>query len=107
MIRMLRLAYGLVLLAGVVALIGCDVPNLAPDETEEVDPGMWFGRPIRLWILDKKDDDLKENAKAYLDRVGPEDKDLIPALLYLLKNDEDAVVRAGAVKLLGQIGPAA
>lgn len=104
MIRMTRLACGLVLLAGIVILVGCDVPNLAPDDTEEIDPGMWYGRPIKQWILDKNDEDLKDNAKAYLDLVGPEDKDLVPALIPLLK-DEDPVVRRGAVKLLGQIGP--
>jgi hypothetical protein len=106
MIRGLRLAYGLFMLASAVALAGCDIPNLASDESKQADPGMWYGKPIKQWMLDVEDPDLSEQARPYLDRVGPQDKDLVPALIALL-SDEDSTVRRGAARLLGQIGPPA
>jgi hypothetical protein len=104
MIQASRWAGGLLLAAAVVVLAGCDVPNLSPDESDEVDPGIWNGKPIKQWILDKEDEATRDQATSYLDLLGPEDKDLVPALIPLLK-DPDPVVRRGAAKLLGQIGP--
>jgi HEAT repeat protein len=101
MIRTAKLACGL---AGILVLVGCDVPSLAPDETQQVDPGIYYGRPVKDWFLDRKDADLREQADQYLERVGPQDKDLIPALVPLLK-DDDPLVRSSAARLLGQIGP--
>ena len=106
MIPTSRLVCGLFMLASAVALAGCDIPNLASDEGEQVDPGMWYGRPIKQWMLDAEDPDLSDQAKPYLARVGPQDKELVPALIALL-SDEDPTVRRGAAKLLGQIGPPA
>jgi len=87
-----------------VVACGCDVPDLSPDESDQVDPGIWNGKPIKSWILESKDEATRDSAKAYLDQVGPEDKNLVPALIALLK-DPDAAVRRGAARLLGQIGP--
>jgi hypothetical protein len=101
MIRIAKLACGL---AGILVLAGCDVPSLAPDESQQADPGIYHGKPVKDWFLDRKDPDQREQADQYLDRVGPQDKDLIPALVPLLKDDEP-VVRSGAARLLGQIGP--
>jgi HEAT repeat protein len=77
---------------------------LAPEENEQADPGIWYGRPVKQWIVDQQEPDLRENATVYLDLVGPQDADLVPALVALLK-DDDPVVRRGAAHLLGQIGP--
>jgi hypothetical protein len=104
MIQASRWAGGVFLAAATIVLAGCDVPNLAPEETEEVDPGIWHGKPIKNWILEKSDEATRDQANSYLDQLGPEDKDLVPALIPLLK-DENPVVRRGAAKLLGQIGP--
>jgi hypothetical protein len=101
-----KLACGLFVLASVLAFAGCDIPSLAPDETEQADPGMWYGRPIKDWMLDVNQPDLTEQTKPYLDLVGPQDKELVPALIALL-SDEDPIVRRGAARLLGQIGPPA
>jgi hypothetical protein len=87
-----------------MALCGCDVPNLSPDESDQADPGVWNGRPIKEWIVASNDPATRDYAKGYLDQFGPEDKDLVPVLIALLK-DENADVRLGAAKLLGQIGP--
>ena len=106
MIRMTKLACGLLMLVSITALTGCDIPNLTPEEGEQVDPGIWYGKPIKQWILDVEDLDLSEQTKPYLDRLGPQDKELVPALIALL-SDEDPVVRRGAARLLGQIGPSA
>jgi hypothetical protein len=83
---------------------GCDLPNFTPDESEEADPGIWNGKPIKHWMLEYNDSATRSDAKAYLDKLGPEDKDLVPALIPLLK-DEDPLVRRDAAMLLGQIGP--
>jgi hypothetical protein len=104
MSRTYRFAGGLFLATAVIVLAGCDVPNLAPDESDQVDPGIWNGKPIKTWILESKDEATRDSAKAYLDQVGPADKDLVPALIPLLK-DQDPAVRRGAARLLGQIGP--
>jgi len=101
MIRISKLACGL---ASILVLAGCDIPSLAPDESPQADPGIYYGRPVKDWLLDQKDKELRDQAKQYLDRVGPQDKDLVPALVPLLRED-DPVVRAGAARLLGQIGP--
>src|SRR5229473_1286223 len=100
MIRASRWAGGVCLAAAVTFLAGCDVPNLAPDETDEVDPGIWNGKPIKQWILQKNDEAISDQADSYqdqsgrgqggqrteaatrgqatsyLDQLGPEDKDL-------------------------------
>lgn|SRR5262249_39070189 len=99
-----RLFCRLIFLLGFLALAGCEVPNLTPDESDEPDPGIYRGQPIKQWIIEQKDEGTRDRAKATLDMVGPDDKDLVPALTALLK-DDDPVVRSGACKLLGQIGP--
>lgn len=104
MSRAHRLTGGFILAAAAVVLGGCELPDLSPDESDMVDPGIWNGKPIKTWILETKDEATRDSAKAYLEQVGPEDKDLVPALIPLLK-DEDPVVRRNAAKLLGQIGP--
>ena len=104
MSRTFRFAGGLLLAAAVFFLTGCEVPDLSPDESDRVDRGIWNGKPIKNWILESKDEATRDSAKAYLDQVGPEDKNLVPALIPLLK-DEDPAVRRGAARLLGQIGP--
>ena len=102
--RIARVLYCTVLFTGLVTVSGCTIPSLAADDTEEVDPGIWHGRPIKHWIKERYDESTADYAKAILDQVGPEDKDLVPALRTLLKND-DPKVRRIAVRLLGQIGP--
>ncbi|HMF12701.1 MAG TPA: HEAT repeat domain-containing protein [Gemmataceae bacterium] len=104
MIRITQLASGFLACTVVIALAGCDVPSLATDETEQADPGIWYGSPVKQWILDEKEPELREQAKAYLDSIGSQQKELVPALVALLK-DDDAYVRRGAARLLGQIGP--
>jgi hypothetical protein len=106
MIQISRLACGLLVLTSVMAVAGCDIPNMAQEEVEQPDPGMWYGKPIEQWMLDVEQPDFRDQAQPYLDRVGPQDKELVPALIALL-TDEDPVVRRGAARLLGQIGPAA
>jgi hypothetical protein len=106
MIRISRFTSALFLAAAASLCSGCDLPNFTPDENEEADPGIWNGRPIKNWILEYNDPATHDDAKAYLDKLGPEDKDLVPALIPLLK-DEDPLVRRDAAMLLGQIGPEA
>jgi HEAT repeat protein len=88
-----------------IAAAGCDV-SLATDDTENEDQGYWRGKPIKQWLLDLKDETTKRNAQVNLADFGPDDKDMVPALVALLK-DDDRIVRGGACRLLGQIGPKA
>jgi hypothetical protein len=94
-------------LVGALALTACDV-SLAPDEGDQVDEGIWQGKPIKQWLLleksEKEEDGTSAYAKPYLDQIGPEETDLLPALKALLK-DEEPYVRRGAARLIGQIGP--
>lgn len=94
------------LFVGLVGIVGCDIPNLSPDEADPAELGEWRGKPIRQWILDLKDEALKPVASQTLAQLGPDDKDMVPTLIALLK-DDDRIVRGGACRLLGQIGPKA
>jgi hypothetical protein len=97
------------LLLGALLLAACDV-SLVPEESDQADEGIWQGKPIKQWLLQQKmemEEDGEANgfAKTVLDQVGPEETELVPALVQLLKNDDDPFVRSGAARLLGQIGP--
>src|SRR5262249_19843336 len=94
------------LFLGLLGLVGCDIPNLTPDEPDPAELGVWQGKQLKQWILDLKDEATKQNASRILGQFGPEDKDMIPTLVALLK-DDDRIVRPGACRLLGQIGPKA
>jgi HEAT repeat protein len=78
---------------------------LVPEEPGPED-GVWRGQPLRQWILELKDEATKDRASRTLAQLGPDDKDMVPTLVALLK-DDDRIVRGGACRLLGQIGPKA
>jgi HEAT repeat protein len=97
------LTFGAILLLAPLGLLGCDVSLATEEAPEEV---MWQGRPVRQWLIELWDEATIKNAQASLGLIGPDEKDMVPGLIDLLK-DDDRRVRAGACRLLGQIGPKA
>jgi hypothetical protein len=93
------------LFVGLLGLVGCDI-DLNPDEAGPAELGEWRGKPIRQWILELKDEATKDRASRTLAQLGPDDREMVPTLIALLK-DDDRIVRGGACRLLGQIGPKA
>jgi phosphotransferase system HPr-like phosphotransfer protein len=94
---------GLLCLLGLLALTGCDLPNLSSGYNDGPDPAVYRGQPVKQWITELADDRTREGANINLSQLGPDDKELVPGLVALLK-DSDPGVRRGACRLLGQIG---
>jgi HEAT repeat protein len=66
------------------------------------------GRPVQAWLDDLRAPDLPtcQEALEALGTMGPDNQDAVPELIRALE-DENALVRAGAARGLGRIGPAA
>jgi HEAT repeat protein len=94
-----------VVFLGLLGLAGCDV-NLAVEDPDPAELGIWREKLLRQWLLNLKDEGRRGVASQTLATFGPDDKDMVPTLIALLK-DDDRIVRAGACRLLGQIGPKA
>jgi HEAT repeat protein len=69
---------------------------------------MFQGRPVQAWLDDLRALDQPTNREALeaLSAMGPENQDAVPELTRALE-DENSMVRAGAARGLGRIGPAA
>ncbi len=87
----------------ILALAGCNKPDPVDSENYLVE-----GRALGSWLDQLRDDpDDPGNVQEVLEvlqKLGPEDKDAVPALVAALK-DESPIVRLIAVKSLGQIEP--
>ena len=103
MMRRLPILCVAILLGGglVILFSGCE-----GSYEDEDDLPTYRGKPVKQWILDLKGDKdyRKRMAKRNLDAMGPDDKDVVPALIVLV-SDDDKFVRVTALKLLCQIGP--
>jgi HEAT repeat protein len=71
------------------------------------EPVMAHGKPTAHWIEELKQTDPKARKKAVdaLGAIGKADREAIPALIGMVKDDEDATVRDQAVLALLTIGP--
>jgi hypothetical protein len=66
------------------------------------------GRPVQAWLDDLRSEDRTtyQESLQVLGSMGPTNADAIPELTQALQ-DPNPVVRAGAARALGRIGPAA
>jgi len=66
------------------------------------------GRPVQAWLddLSSQDRATVQEAMGVLGTMGPANEDAVPELAKALQ-DPDPMVRAGAARALGRIGPAA
>lgn len=66
------------------------------------------GRPVQAWLddLGSRDRHTSQEALEVLGMMGPANEDAVPELARALQNP-DTLVRAGAARALGRIGPAA
>jgi HEAT repeat protein len=91
----------LLLCCTLLALTGCQ-PGTGGDPMAECD---FEGRDFHQWVtqLQDEDDYLRREATAAMERIGPENKDTVPALTRMVKHP-NAEVRWLAVRALGRIG---
>lgn len=97
---------------GVIAVLlsclaGCMV-LYAEEEGLQENIAAFEGRPVRAWLEDLSSEDRTAVRDAFeaLGTMGPANDDAVPELAKALR-DPNPLVRAGAARALGRIGPAA
>jgi HEAT repeat protein len=90
--------YFLLALFLVMFLVGCN---------RNSEPVVAHGKPVAHWLEELQQPDPKARKKAVgaLGAIGKADPASIPALIGVVKNDQDAMVRDQAVLALLNIGP--
>jgi hypothetical protein len=90
------------ILGVVVFLSGCELGSYE----DEDDLPTYRGQAVKQWIQELKgpNETKARRAQVNLNEMGPEDREVVPALIPLV-DDQDKFVRITALKLLGQIGP--
>jgi HEAT repeat protein len=80
-----------------------DLGHLAEVKLDDAKPAI----PALLKALKDRDAGVRRAVIAAMEKIEPEPKDYVPALIDLLKKERDSNVRLLAVRALGQIGPPA